>query len=84
MAVTLVLYVLIFGPTCWLNGSTTNARILPNIYMPVGWAMSRFPEIKLVVSCFGGIGMDSKAAVLIPAGYHSDGRRILEPIWGLR
>ena len=62
-----VLYVLSFGPACWI-ASRTERQILPRAYLPVLYAMFAFGDEKVLnLTCwYAGIGMPSTGAVNFP------------------
>jgi len=66
-----VLYSLSFGPACWIT-SRTKDFTLPDLYIPVGWVMSRCPRpAKTAIEAYGRLGMARGAEVRIPIGRKS-------------
>jgi hypothetical protein len=77
-----VLYVASFGPVCWINARRGTAPVLPRIYLPIGWAMKHSEIIAKTVLSYGGIGMKSGEAVLVPIGHAPNGETVHLPVFG--
>ncbi len=57
VVVLLIGYPLSFGPACWVTSRTNvGAALLPEIYCPMTWAMSRHHRIHRVLDSYARLG----------------------------
>ncbi len=63
-----VLYVLSFGPACWIvSRQGSGEGRIPRIYWPIGWASARWPEwIGRPIVWYAELGMPKGGIVSIP------------------
>jgi hypothetical protein len=65
-----VLYLASFGPACWMIAAdpsdTTLRAALPNVYVPIGWAIIRSGTFADFADAYAQLGMPRNTRVMIP------------------
>jgi hypothetical protein len=61
------LYVASFGPLCWIIAADGRHRAeLPNLYLPISWAMMRSDWISDALHNYALFGMQRNTRIMIP------------------
>ena len=62
-----LLYVASFGPACWMIAADgARPAALPNLYLPISWAMSQSDAISNTLHSYALFGMRPNTRVMIP------------------
>jgi len=75
-----VLYVLSFGPACWIVSRTKPRYFVPLIYFPIGRLALDGPQsIGSAIYKYALVGMPSHSQVGIPASFSGAGSFLMKP-----
>jgi hypothetical protein len=62
-----LLYVLSFGPACWIASRTKGKHVIPKIYWPISWvAMEHFWTLSPPIAWYAQLGMPEDGRVYLP------------------